>query len=255
MGNRLYFILRSRKRQYIVVVNKNKQKDATDIYIGNHEQLESPYVHIEVKSTDMYLRSFAYDPKCGEIKSVCKFGTAHMLRCAIDFCIRMFNNCITRFELQDNISYYENNNHNKHVIVSARHLLLYGKTWYQEHLYPLKLKPTDVDDRKLVKKYKKKMLSYVPGVVRQQTWQEYLTAKKQNRCLYLYSNEMEPIIRNVFKLPSLYGVTWGCKIPKDIVLESDLIINKIEKPADMKVKWNEHTMKHPQHEIARLGNL
>jgi len=229
-----YYSLTSSDFSFIAVVTKSKNE--LHIHIGNPFQYKSACVHLEVIGLDtLYIHNLAHDPSCSTNKTLPKGenGTVIMLKASIEFACMLFPG-VQKVRLQDNSGFYKAPF--KHTVLSTRDYLLYGKTWYQRHLC---LKPVDVEDQKLVKKYDRilnparyaqyrELMQHDEVYKSSSSWHEYFSKNGS------YTDHMVPMLRKVFKLPDLNGIVWEGEPRRDGLATT---FTTIPKPKDMRVFW------------------
>jgi len=219
-----YYSLTSSDFSFIAVVTKSKE--TVHIHISDPSQLHGN-AHLEVMGSVVYIHSFSH--------SFLTNGSVIMLKASIEFA-RMLFPSVQKVRLQDNSGFYEAPF--KHTVLPTRDYLLYGMTWYQRHLC---LKPVDVEDQKLVKKYDRilnpnRYAQYRELMLNDEvyqsssSWHEYFSKNGS------YTDHMVPLLRKVFKLPDLNGIVWEGELRRDRVAIA-ITFTTIPKPKDMRVFW------------------
>jgi len=219
-----YYSLTSSDFSFIAVVTKSKE--TVHIYISDPSQLHGN-AHLEVMGSVVYIHPF--------IHSFLTNGSVIMLKASIEFAQILFPS-VQKVRLQDNSGFYEAPF--KHTVLPTRDYLLYGKTWYQRHLC---LKPVDVEDQKLVKKYDRilnpnRYAQYRELMLNDEvyqsssSWHEYFSKNGS------YTDHMVPLLRKVFKLPDLNGIVWEGELSYHQDGQA-ISVTAIPKPRDMRVFW------------------
>lgn len=157
-----------------------------------------------------------------------------MLHAAVQYAKGLFPE-VTTLAIQDSSGYKDRVTY-AHVELANLSMLLYGKTWYQRMLQPLRLKPEHKEDHEYVKTlrslmdnahYKDTRFSRHPLLVKDKdyihssSWKEYFENKDPQA--------PSRFIRNVLQMPSLQGMEWSASIKNIPSSWPDIRIKRIPK--------------------------
>ena len=227
-ARRKYYSLKSHGLEFMTIV------DQQNIYIGDPLNKYTKCIHIEIIDNIIYLQNISYNLKCSmnKVMQNGKNGTVIMMRTAIEFATHLFPNAKI-LEFQDNSSTSD-----KSINLSTYSYLLYGKTWYQINLYPMNLYIIDKNKQVLLKKYDEVLATYDsfkdefkadPIYMKCKSWFEYFAYHKKNT-KHMYKDIMDPIIKNIFKLKPLNGISWQGELGFILI---DMTYEKITKPKEL----------------------
>jgi hypothetical protein len=241
MKRKQYYLLKAGNLEFYAIL------DNESISVGNPTVNQSPCVRIAVEEEYLELVSVNFRELCSLDKQMPsgENGTILMMKVAIQFAINKFPQ-ITRIRLTDTSGFYASPNN--HIDLHTQSYLLHGKTWYQKHLPSIQLTPvgdadanllTDYNNAlKTVKKYKKHPYFRDDAIFQQSSsWADYFQTRRLESQDWLYQRVMVPIIRQVFKLPTLHGITWKGEIPQNRLILHDVLYTKIKKPDEMVIQW------------------
>ena len=211
--------------EFIGIVYKSRSDPEVHVYIGNPTIQQRPCVHIGVdeKTHEANLYALDYAATCNIERNMPggKEGTIPMLHGAIQLA-RHVDPQLKRLTFTDNSGFYPKPH--QHVILSDWSILQYGQTWYERALHPYPMHPQNKKDRSLVNEYRDILQDYERfepemrkdrDYNRSHSWNEYFQMKKQSHTddsFLVYNQDMLPIMRRLFKLPTLYGITWRANI-------------------------------------------
>lgn len=226
-GPKVYQVKTSELAFYAMIHKDPYAKGDVHIYMGNPtktNRLGRYCVHLLVSGNDLHIEAVEFDPACSIESNMKKgmLGTIPMLHGALVLAKTLYPN-ITTLEFTDNSSYF--GKPGMHTILADRDMFLYNRTWYQAAVAPINITPTTKQGKKLFNMFLQALHKHTPHscakmlkdqAAKQQTtdpdaktvntWSEYFMSKDKDT---MYPMMMRGIIRDVFELPSLHGLSWS----------------------------------------------
>lgn len=240
---RKYYSLKSHGIECLAII------DNFNIYIGDIPSYKKCVILnivdniIVIENVSHYLFASMFKPRSRN-----KNSTSVILRASIEFAHQLFPQT-TLLQVEDHSYIFDRSG--KCTNLANQCYLLYGKTWYQLYLAPLKLYVTDsyAKDRVkeydiVLKNYEKYKDEFATDIIYQKckSWFEYFSCYKKLtktvlnnkiRRKHLYFDVIVQIKKHIFNIYHIDNLLWTAKLIPNLI---NIAYESIEKPSNL--IWN-----------------